>query len=336
MATIRDVAEQAGVSIATVSAVFNQSCKVSEKLTTKVLLAAKELNYHPNRLARALSVKRSHIIGCLVPTIVNPFFPQILKSVEDIAFENNFGVFICNSEGRSEKVAYYQRMLLETQVDGVILALSWELAKLEVINPFLKAGIPVVGLAGARRIDLIDCVITDDIQGGFDATNHLISFGHTKIGFIGTQNSETTRLRLLGYRKALETAGLPFNERYITLGSSFSEIEAYTITKVLLERYPEISAYFAYNDIMALGVIKAITDNGFHVPKDISVIGFDDTLASFSLPRMSTIAVPKQEMGRIASNILINRIEGKVVDYPQIYEIRPNLIARDSTTRAKS
>jgi DNA-binding LacI/PurR family transcriptional regulator len=137
MATIRDVAKMAGVSVATVSAVINQSCKVSDKLTTKVLAAAKELNYHPNRLARALSIKRTHLISCLVPTIANPFFPQIVKSVEDIAFRNNIGAFICNSEGSGEKVSYYQQMLLETQIDGVIIALSWELAKPEVITPFL-------------------------------------------------------------------------------------------------------------------------------------------------------------------------------------------------------
>jgi DNA-binding LacI/PurR family transcriptional regulator len=112
MATIRNVAEMAGVSVATVSAVINQSCKVSDKLTAKVLSAAKELNYRPNRLARALSVKRTHLIGCLVPTIANPFFPQIVKSVEDIAFQNNIGVFVCNSEGSVDKVSYYQKMLI--------------------------------------------------------------------------------------------------------------------------------------------------------------------------------------------------------------------------------
>ncbi|HEX7713564.1 MAG TPA: LacI family DNA-binding transcriptional regulator [Bacillota bacterium] len=329
---MRDVAEKAGVSVATVSAVINQSCKVSERLTSKVLDAAKALNYRPNRLARALSKKQTHLIGCLVPTIVNPFFPQIVKSVEDIAYQNNFGVFVCNSEGNTGKVSYYQQMLIETQVDGVIIALSWELARPEVVNPFLEAGIPVVGMAGARRLEIIDCVVVDDVQGGFEAANHLLSSGHTKIGFIGAQNSETTRLRLLGYQKALETAGLNYEERYFVLGSSFSEVEAYTLTKVLLGRCPEITAILAYNDMMALGVISALADIGLTVPADISVMGFDDSVASLSIPKISTIAIPKDEMGRIAANILMQRIGGGTGS-PQIYEIRPQLVVRNTTAR---
>ncbi|TCL76410.1 LacI family transcriptional regulator [Hydrogenispora ethanolica] len=330
MATIRDVAERAGVSVATVSAVLNQSCKVSEKLTARVLAATRELNYRPNRLARALSQKRTHLIGCLVPTIVNPFFPQVVKSVEDIAFENQFGIFVCNSEGNSGKVRYYQQMLLETQVDGVIIALSWELARPEVIQPFLEAGIPVVGLAGARRSELIDCVVVDDVQGGFDAANHLIELGHTRIGYIGAQNSETTRLRLLGYKKALQAAGLPYDERDIMLGNSFSDAEGYTLAKMLLAREPEISAIFSYNDIMGLGVMSALHDQGIAVPAQLSVIGFDDSAASYSFPKMSTMEIPKAEMGRIAANVLINRIGGQAAA-PRVFELPPRLVVRDST-----
>lgn len=335
MATIRDVARYAGVSVATVSAVINnQNRKVSEKLRKKVLKAVEELNYRPNRLARALSKKRTHMIGCLVPTIANPFFPQIVKSVEDIAYQNRFGVFVCNTEGSPEKVAYYQGMLIETKVDGVIIALTWELARPEVVNQFLEAGIPVVGLAGAKRIDLIDCVVDDDIRGGFDATTHLLALGHARIGFIGVNDSETTRLRLEGYRKALETAGLPFNEKLIALGNAYSELEAYALTKMLIGRHPEITAIFAFNDVMALGAISALTDSGISVPTEVSVIGFDDTIAPFTHPKMSTITIPKEEMGRLAANILIGRIEGNA-EKPQVFEMRPKLVVRDSTARAR-
>lgn len=335
MATIRDVAERAGVSVATVSAVINHSCPVSPKRTALVLQAAKELNYRPNRLARALSKKRTHLIGCLVPTIVNPFFPQIVKSVEDIAFQNNFGVFVCNSEGKEEKVAYYQQMLIETQVEGVIMALSWDLAKPEVVVPFLEAGIPVVGLAGARRVEMIDCVMVNDTQGGYDAVSYLITLGHTRIGFIGAHNSESTRLRLLGYRKALESAGLPYHGEETIFGDSFSENEACTLTKVLFGRHPEITAIFAYNDIMALGVMNALSQLGISVPAQASVIGFDDSVSSFSFPKMSTIAIPKNEMGQIAANILIQRIEDPSGP-PKIFEIRPQLTVRDSTAPVRN
>jgi DNA-binding LacI/PurR family transcriptional regulator len=155
-----------------------------------------------------------------------------------------------------------------------------------------------------------------------------------KIAFIGAQNSETTRLRLLGYQKALTENGIAFDERYVVLGSSFSEIESYTIAKVLLARYPEISAIFAYNDIMALGILSAASDNGYRVPQDISVIGFDDTVA-FSLPKLSTIAIPKNEMGRIAANILMSRIQGKA-EPPHVFEMPPKLIIRDSTGRVRA
>lgn len=335
MATIRDVAKRAGVSVATVSAVINKNRRVSERLTAKVLEAIKELDYRPNRLARALFKKRTYMIGCLVPTIANPFFPEIVKSVEDIAFQNHFGVFICNTEVDASKVAYYQRMLIETQVDGVIMALTWELARPEVIMEFLENGIPVVGLAGARRAEQIDCVVTDDVRGGFDATMHLIDLGHTRIGFIGAVESETTRLRLFGYRKALQAAGLPVDERLIVLGSAYSEIEGYTLTKMLIGRHPEVTAIFAFNDVMALGALSALNDSGIRVPQDISVIGFDDTIAPFSWPKLSTIAVQKEEMGRLAANLLMGRIQGNS-EPPQVFEIRPKLVVRDSTGRAKT
>ena len=297
LTTIKDVAARAGVSVATVSAVINDSRPVSDRLRQRVLSAIEELQYRPNNVARALSTRKSYVIGGLVPSIANPFFPQIIKSVEETAFGHSFSVVICNTDGNVDKVYRYQEMLLEHRVAGVFLTLTWDLARPEVIQPFQEAKIPVVGLAGARTVAGIDNIMPDDAWGSRELTAILLRMGHRRIAFIGVQRSETTRLRLQGYRAAHADAGVEVQGGLIRLGSRFDEDEGYALTKRLLAERETFTALVAYNDVMAQGALTALAESGIRVPEDVSVAGYDDTVARFTRPKLTSVAIPKEEMG---------------------------------------
>lgn len=329
LSTIKDVADRAGVSVATVSAVINSSRPVSDRLRKRVLSAIEELKYHPNHFARALSTKKSLTIGGLVPSIANPFFPQILKSAEEVAFEHSYSVVICNTDGNVEKVRRYQQMLLEHRVAGVFLTLTWDLARPEVIRPFTDANIPVVGLAGARIVDGIDIITVDDEWGSCEITSVLLRLGHRRLAFIGVEESESTRHRLQGFHMACEVAGVEVCDRLVRLGSRFDENEGYVLTKSLLAEKEEFTALVAYNDVMAQGALSALAEAQIRVPQEVSVVGFDDTLSSFTQPKLSSVEIPKDRMGRLAAEMLIKRINGSK-EKPQRIMIRPEPIIRQS------
>lgn len=326
---MKDVAARAGVSVATVSAVINGSRPVSERLRQRVLAAIEELQYRPNHVARALSTKKTFVIGGLVPSIANPFFPQILKSFEEVAFRHSFSVVVCNTDGNPEKVRRYQEMLLEHRVAGVFLTLTWDLARPEVIRPFLEAKIPVVGVAGARAVDGIDLIMPDDEWGSREMTAILLRLGHRRIAFIGVKESETTRRRLQGFRAACCDAGVEVCDKLIRLGTRFDEDEGYALTKRLLAEKAEFTALFAYNDVMAQGALTALAEGGIRVPEDVSVVGFDDTLARFTRPKLSSVAIPKEQMGRLAADLLLERIHGYKGE-PERILLRPEPIVRES------
>lgn len=331
---MKDVAVRAGVSVATVSAVINSSRPVSDRLRKRVLSAIEELKYHPNHFARALSTNKSLTIGGLVPSIANPFFPQILKCVEEVAFRHSYSVVICNTDGNVEKVRRYQRMLLEHRVAGVFLTLTWDLARPDVIQPFTDANIPVVGLAGARIVDGIDMITLDDEWGSREMTAVLLRLGHQRIAFIGVKGSETTKHRLRGFRTACEEAGVPVCDRLVRLGSRFDENEGYALTKRLLAEEEEFTALVAYNDVMAQGALIALVESEIRVPQDVSVVGYDDTVACFTRPKLSSVTIPKERMGRLAAEILIRRINGDKGE-PRRIMLRPEPVVRESIAPPK-
>ncbi|NMB47068.1 MAG: LacI family transcriptional regulator [Firmicutes bacterium] len=330
MATIRDVAQRAGLSVATVSAVLNNKPGVSDRSEQKVRKAIKELNYRPNRVARALSRNSTNTVGMLVPSVDNPFFPQVVKSVEDVFFENRFVTLIGNTEGKTERALYYIKSMLSGWAEGLIITLTWEMTQPEVLDHLQGAGVPVVGLAGARIIPDFDAVVPDDPRGAFDAINYLIGLGHRHIGFIGVQDSESTALRLQGYSQALKEAGLPVLDELIMLGRSYEQADGYILAKALLRRVPRPTAFFCYNDVIALGAIAALHEENIRIPEEISVLGFDDTAGSYCYPQLTSVALPKTEMGFLAASLLLDRIKGKDTP-PEVITVKPRLVIRDST-----
>jgi len=332
MPTIRDVAKHAGVSVATVSAVINRdsTVKVSAKLTEKVEKAIKEMHYRPNRIARALSRKETQTIAYVVPTVSNEFFSQMAQLIEDKAFEKKYGVYLCNTHSRVDRVELYKDILIENRVAGVITTLTWDIMENGFIEVMQAEEIPIIGLAGARIVDSIDTITFDDVRGGELATCHLLEKGHKKIGFIGIKDSKTTEQRLKGYEKALNDAKLKVDERYIERGNDFNREEGYTLAHKLYGKRPDITGIFVYNDIMAAGVLDGLNDLGLRIPENIAVVGYDNSIASYTRPKLTTMDLSKEALVEEAMEILFKRIAGQefALGHKQIL---PKLVVGESS-----
>lgn len=333
--TIRDVAKKAGVSVSTVSAVINRTKFVSKELEQRVNAAISELNYEPSRLGRALSLKRTYTLGYLVPTIANPFFPNIVRVVEEQALSRGYGLFLCNTEGQQQRVERYRKLLASVQVDGLLITLTSELVNPPFYHDFIKQGIPVVGLAGKRTTPEIDCVVTDDDAGSRELTRFLLSLGHRSFGYLGVADSMGSQTRLTAMTAVLQENNIEMDRRFIKLGSGYTESDAYVLTRELLIQPDFPTVLVCYNDVMAVGAMRACNDMGLNVPNDISVTGYDDTLANFTFPRLTTMAAPTLEMGHLATRLLLARIDEKEAIPPRTHTFLPRLVVRSSTAPPK-
>ncbi len=314
--------------MATVSRALNGSGYVRHELKQRIVDTARELDYQPNFLARGLTSKHSYTIGLVLPDITNPFFPAVARGVEDVAHRNGYNVVLCNTDGDARKEADYLKVLRSKQVDGVIFTTSQSSTR--HVKHLIELGIPVV-LADRRMKLECDFVAVDNVEGAYMAARHLIALGHRRIGFItGPQDVATGSERIAGYRKAMEEAGLEIDDGLILKGD-YRQHSGYQGAKSLLRKSEPPTAIFACNDLMAIGVLMALEEEGLRVPDDMAVVGYDDTLlASVCRPRLTSVAQPKYEIGAIACEMLLNRI--KVRDKPREQTIlRPQLIIRDSS-----
>lgn len=305
--TIREVAEHANVSITTVSHVINKTRFVSDELRERVISAMIDLDYQPNMLARSLRRGKTHTIGMIIPNGVNPFFAEVARGIEDTGFGQKYSVIICNSDGDLDKELLYTNVLTEKQVDGIIFVAAG--VSTEHINVLQERKVPVVIVDRQIPDVSVDSVLSDNACGGWLATSHLIKLGHRRIGCImGPSDLTPSAERVNGYRKALKNIGVVIDETLILKGN-FDYQSGYQMARKLLQLRDTPSAIFACNDLMAVGVICAASEIGLEVPRDVSVVGFDDvSLASFTHPPLTTIAQPKYEMGVLATEMLIQRI----------------------------
>ncbi len=308
MATINDVAKRSGVSATTVSHVLNETRKVSAEAKRRVLETVKELNYQPNSVARSLRKKESQSFGLILPDSANQYFAEIQVGVEKAAYEKGYSVILCNTEGDLEREKLYVKVLRNKQVDGILFISVGD--QNETLKSLQESRIPVV-LVDRDLPDLeIDSVIADNFQGGYLATQHLLTLGHTQIGCItGPAGIIASGRRIAGYKKALEESGIHFDLDLVKAGD-FHAASGKVAALQLLNQYKNPSAIFAFNDLMAIGAIQAAVECKRSIPKDMSVIGFDDIeLSSYLQPPLTTVRQPKQEMGRMAVEMLLNRIE---------------------------
>lgn len=333
--TIYDVAKKAGVSIATVSRVLNNSSAVSERTRQQVKKAIEDLNYTPNVIASALTKKSTLTLGLLIPDISNPFFSELSRGVEDASNDFGFNTVMCNTDYSSEKEATYISLLRQKSVDGFIISTA-HYNDQNVIS-LLKENVPLV-LLGRDIEDSegypVDVVGSDNVKGGYIATKHLIELGHEKIAcLLGPRQIKVNLEREFGYIKAMEEAKLKVYHEIVGYGDFKLEF-GYKKTLKILKGHIKPTAFFAANDLTALGVIRALKTLDISVPKNVSVVGYDNTiLAEMTDPPLTTVNQQMRKMGYLATELLIKKIKGeRTVDERVVLDI--DLVVRKSTDNA--
>jgi LacI family transcriptional regulator len=290
--------------------VINETRFVSEELRARVLEAMEELNYQPSAVARSLRRKETQTIGMMVPDSANPFFAEVARGIEDTSFEQEYSVILCNSDGDMEKEQFYINVLVEKRVDGIIFVAAGGSA--QHIRDLLERDMPLVVVDREITSVEVDSVLTDNLQGGYLATKHLMELGHRRIGCIaGPSDLTPSAERVIGYKRALTERSLTVNENLILKGD-FQYESGYKAACEFLTMDEPPTAVFACNDLMAVGAISGVRKNGRRVPEDLAIVGFDDiALASFTNPPLTTIVQPKYEMGVLAAQMLMERIRDK-------------------------
>lgn len=328
MSTIRDVARLAGVSVATVSRVINKLGNVNPETADQVLKAIEQLQYEPNSVARGLAGKKTGTIALILPDISNPFFPALARAVEDVAHQEGLTVIFGNSDGLGLKERSYIKILKKKYVDGIIIASNT--VNPEEIEHLRKDQVPIVLLD--RGFDMPTCPIirSQNREGAKLAVQHLLSRGCRKIAHIyGPQELITARERLLGYEDVVSR--LDWYSPSLTVPGNFDIEGGRKAIKLLLERQPDIDGVFAGNDLMAIGALKGLRDEGIPVPEKIKVCGFDGiSLAEITEPELTTVAQPIYEMGALAAKILIREINTGISENT-IIKLDVALVPRKST-----
>jgi LacI family transcriptional regulator len=329
MTTIREVAESAGVSYATVSHVINNTRLVSPETRERVLAAMDALNYRPNALARSLRQGKTNTIGLVLPDSANPFFAEISRGIEDEAFKKGYSVFLCNTELDTQRELFYVDVLSKKQVDGIIFVAAGDQA--DSLDYLIQRRMPLVMIDREVPNVEADAVLTDNQLGGYLAARHLLDLGHSRIACIAGPSSITpSSERIIGYRKALEEAGISYDEKLVLRGDYHAQ-SGMDITHIILGMNPRPTAVFALNDLMALGALRAAAEAGCSVPRDLSVVGYDNLeISRFTNPPLTTIAQPKKEVGTRAVNLLVERMAQKSQP-PVRLVLPPELIVRRST-----
>ncbi|MBN1873588.1 MAG: LacI family DNA-binding transcriptional regulator [Anaerolineae bacterium] len=326
--TIKDVARAAGVSRQTVSRAINDRGEISEETRDRVLSIAKEMGYRPSSIARGLATQRTGTLGLVVPDVANPFFADVAQGAEHAAYAEGYSVFLCNTNEDPQRELAVLQSLEEKRVDGVVLCSS-RLEENE-LREALTHQTAVVLLNRWLGDSNVGTVLIDDEYGGRLATEHLLQTGHHMVGFLaGPPASRSGRRRAKGYRAAMIRAGSGDPEAWIL--HCIPTVEGGRIAaRQFLTAYPQVDAFFCYNDLVAVGALKASLELGRSIPDELAIIGFDDIpLAALVTPALTTCHVPRYELGRQAMQLLLDRIDG-CTDMCRELLVQPELIIRDS------
>lgn len=329
--TIKDVAKKAGVSIATISRVINNKPEgISPEKRIYIQKIIEEMGYKPSGLARGLVTKRTSTIGLLIPDISNPFFPLMARGVEDGAQANKYSVFLCNTDGEIERERQYMSILKERGVDGIILTISQGTNK-EYVREIIDGSIPVVLLDEPVAYRNVYGVFVDNHKGGYLATRHLIELGHKKIACItGPYSSITSIKRMEGYKHAITEAGISIDESIIMSGD-YKEETGFKYMDEIIRSSSGVTAVFSASDNIAIGIYRAAKSHGLKIPKDLSVVGFDDAYSTQLIePALTDVQQPTYEMGIKAVETILKLLSGSNVR-KKIITFEPKLIVREST-----
>jgi LacI family transcriptional regulator len=327
--TIHDVARRAGVSATTVSRVISNNGYASASVRARVEQAAEELGYVPNGLARGLKTRRSGLVSLLIPEIVNSFYTTIVRGVEDVANQHGRQVIIGNTDENVEKEKAYVDVVIGSRSEGVIVAPAGRSSRnlkrlLDHQVPTVLIDRPVAGFPA-------DVVQGDNVGGAIELTNHLLALGHRRIAFVnGDLDTSTARQRETGFRKALEAAECEIDDQLMSSGTWFID-DAEARVLHMLNSNVSFTAIFAANNFMAIGALRALRRSGRKVPDDVAVVCFDEIEVAAEIdPFLTVMAQPAYRMGKLAMQLLLDRMEGKAQSPPQDVILPPRLLVRRS------
>jgi LacI family transcriptional regulator len=333
--TIRDIARKLKISASTVSRALNDNPRISLKTKEKIRAVANHLGYRPNTIASNLRSKKTNTIGIVVPMINRHFFSSVISGAEEVAFKAGYNVFISQSNDLAAKEKSIVQSMFSNRVDGLIISIAMQAGSFGHLKLFKKKQIPLVLFDRVVPEIETDKIVVDDFAGGFQATQHLIDQGYTRIGHLaGPQNLTTYLDRKHGYMEALRSNGIAFDESLIVVNTLTSEEGVSAIQQLMgLPNPPD--AVFCGNDTTALSVMIYLRDQGIQIPKDMGLVGFsNEPFSKVVSPSISTIAQPGFLIGQKAAGLIIQKIENKDRAYQTIV-LPTELIIRDSSDRKK-
>jgi LacI family transcriptional regulator len=334
-ATLNDIAKESGLSVSTVSRVLNKKTdryRISKETERIVLKTAKDLSYRPNQLARGLRLKKTHTIGLIAPDLSNPFFAQIVKTIQSEAHKLGYSLVVCDSDEDLELEVEHSGLLLSKGVDGlIVMPVGREHGHLESI---LENGTPMVVLDRAFEELKTNTVVIDNYGGSLEAVNLLIENGHTHIAIIqGLPDTLTSRARLQGYLDALKNHSIPLDVSLI-VGKDFRKENGYIETKFLLKNEKPPTALFTTSDLITLGALQAVAEEGLEIPRDISIVAFDDLegVDYFRCP-ITAVSQPRETMGQMAVKLLAAELRDPGAKEVRTIVLKATLIRRHSVGR---
>jgi DNA-binding LacI/PurR family transcriptional regulator len=327
--SLKQLAEHLNLSPATISLVVNSAPgmrTIALATRARVLAAAKELNYRPNSLARSLRTRQTFTIGVIAPELSEGYFTLVMNAIEAYLLQAGYLHFVVTHQGQPDLIQEYPRLLLDRYVDGLLF-----------VNTALDQSmpVPVVSISGHEKIAGVTNIILDHDRSAVLALEHLYQLGHRRVAFMrGQRHTSDSESRWESTMRVAREIGIEVDPELCTHleANSWSPELGYQPTKQLLERPRDFTALFCFNDTAALGAIRAIADCGLSCPGDISVIGFDDILsAPYHLPSLTTVRQPLRQMGEMAAQVLVKRIQSPGAEYPDSVSFDPELIVREST-----
>ena len=333
--SIGEIAQKAGVAKSTVSRILSGKGQFSEKTRSKVREIAGKFNYKPNSIAKSLKSRTTKAIGLMLPDITYPFYPEVIRGVEDVAFQNGYVVILCDTNESTKKESMYFEILENRWIDGVIYTgITGNSEEGDEIQITFRRELPIVFIDREVEKHFACTVTIDNQKAAFEATRYCLELGHRKIGFVrGRTERNEIRIflqRLEGYRKALFDYGLECDDRLAVEGNLTMEGGARAARRLLASGV-SFTAMFASNDLMAIGAMRQLQKEGFQIPEDVSVVGFDDIpLASLVNPPLTTVSQPKYEIGAEATKLLLRMIHEPQAPKRKII-LDTKMVTREST-----
>ena len=327
--SLKRLAEHLDLSPATVSLVINRSTvadSIPQETKDRIFAAARKFKYRPNFFARSLRTQRSFTIGVIVPEVSEGYSATVMSGVEDYLLQEGYFYFVASHRHRADLIEEYPRMFMERSVDGLIA----------VDTPWThNLSVPVVTVSGHNKVKGVVNIVLNHERAAEVALKHLFHLGHRQIAFIkGQAFSSDTEIRWNTIKRAAAKLDLKINPDLVSQlrGDSPSPQVGYSTTKSLLASAEPFTALFAFNDISAMGAIRALRESGLRVPEDVSVVGFDDIQsAGYHNPGLTTVRQPLREMGRTAAELLLKRINRPQADHQDHHIVEPELVVREST-----